>query len=295
MHRIVVFLMLPFLFNACKNSSHDKTHLKIVLSGLEDATTVLAHSTNNYLNEMQNRTKDPHKAEKANMILPRMEILDSSVKKVNDIIDAYVEKIADSGAMFNNDYSDLGLIKELFSVLHLFRSQILKTDDEVTELFEKRRFEWAASFPSEHQDLNNYSKSTFTNKDAEDVLLYLYTLRMDLRIIENKIMEFCLYKYDSNFCGIYKTSFLVGINSQKVKTSTDVEIQAGMGYFSINNVQKIEIDNVEVPLADDGIATYRFNAGKKAGKMKKLVKVYYLDDYGDSKVQSRSVEYEVTD
>jgi hypothetical protein len=293
MHRIASFLSLMIILSACKNSRQDKDHLEIVLSGIEDATKVISYNTKSCLSEMEDRTKDPRTAEKAEFILPKMKSLHFSVEKSVNLIQVCIDKIESSTTPINDYIIDAGLTYELFDSLQKIKTEIISMDEGVVELFEKNAFKWALTFPGDRENRNTFSESNFENQSEEKLLLFLYTLKMDVKMIENKIMWYCINAYNSNIHGYSVTRFLIGMSTKKIRPAGQMEITAGLGYFESRKIWRLEVDGVNIPIKEDGYGIYQFKAESSPGKKKKTVKIYYRDQYGDNQIASNQIEYEV--
>ena len=137
--------------------------------------------------------------------------------------------------------------------------------------------------PTGEDNFESYYKKHFDETDHEVKLLYFYMLQMDMLLIENKTMTYCLNEYDSNTHGYTKLSFLGGLSATSVIPSEIIEITAGMGSFETNRTWKVEIDGFAVPISELGVGLYKFKAELKVGTHTKMVKIFYTDEYGNNR------------
>ena len=278
------------LFIACRNDHQ----YPMLVAAIKDAAQVISGNTGSCLSEMTDRTLDPHKSEKANEILPQMMEVHFLAKKTVLIIQACIDKIETTGSHSAQDYRiNRTVVNELFDSITKFKSELMNMDEGIVNLFKESKLTWGPSFPRDNDNFGGYYHSNFENMPAEKMLVYLYSLSLDIRLIEYKCMMYCLNTYNSSYCGYYKSSILIALNTERIRPSDVVEITAGMGSFETSMTRKIEIDGVEVPVTDFGIGVYRFKAEGKPGRKSKMVKIYYKDEYGDNQIISKRIEYEV--
>jgi hypothetical protein len=73
-----------------------------------------------------------------------------------------------------------------------------------------------------------------------------------------------------------------------------MQIQAGVGAFTVMNKPEITIDNKKIQIDDSrGVALYKFKSPLKTGKYTVPVKIEYTDVDGTKKTVMGKVEYTV--
>jgi hypothetical protein len=121
----------------------------------------------------------------------------------------------------------------------------------------------------------------------------LNQIETNVKIIENRMIQFCYYKIGANIEDFFGYSALIAINTMRAEPGAKLEITAGVGSFSRKAQPKISIDGKPCSISEDGAVHYTFIAPKASGKYKQHVKIEFMDDIGKMVVVEKDVDYSV--
>ena len=126
---------------------------------------------------------------------------------------------------------------------------------------------------------------------ARNTLITSITLQA--RIMENKLLLFCVAKCPMNSFVFDSYSAIIGQSSTVVGIGEEIEIVAGVGAFSRKANPVITIDGTPVLIADDGVAYFRFKGETIPGKYSRTAVIRFKDIAGREQVIEKEVKYTV--
>ncbi len=85
------------------------------------------------------------------------------------------------------------------------------------------------------------------------------------------------------------------MNSSCVKAGDIIEINAGVGSFSVQSQPKFTIDGKLISVNENGIMVYKFKTPLIAGKYNKPIKMEYTKPDGTRELMTKNIEYTVID
>lgn len=281
-------LVFAVIFQSCSNTSKKGTGILIALQqSLETSNEHLNISTEQNLRALEVKTTRPETTERAGIWFPKAK----KIKEFSKEIEKNIEGLKKTGNVSRE--SILGLYDRLVE----FNTNVLGIDPEIGAAFMKEGlFEKGSAFRSS-KDASDFFSRYFKNNGRESDYAVLTTIQNDVLTAEDKTISFCLNKIGMvDGEGFYSSfSALVSQNSKVFKPGDDIEIFAGMGTFTRTGQPEISINNLQVPIDDDGVAKFRRPITEKPGKYSIPVSIRYFDQVtGAYETKQVNIEYTVT-
>jgi hypothetical protein len=201
-------------------------------------------------------------------------------------------KIADKNAV-TKIFIKKKFAEDLYKHLKEYQSNVLAVDSGLLKEFVKPLVLTTSSFDAD--PTRSFGKTFFEDMTTVGALAMLSKFQNNVRIIENKTIEFCGNQMTS--IRDYYTVYLgfAAINSSYVKAGEKLEITAGVGAFTNTAAPHIIINGKDSPLEPDGAAHFRFKAPDKPGQHNVHVEIIYIDEDGQKKAIIKEVPYTVAD
>ena len=237
------------------------------------------------IHEFQDKLQKPETADKAKIWFPKA----NTIAKYTAHIFDYLDELKTRQTLSREE------TKKLYDELNKFKSDIL-LDSFINNVFEKNILLITNGFDTTMNQPDNFYKFFFKNTSHETFLSVINKLQNNIKIIENRMVDFCIKHVGCLDCGGFQDSFaaLAVANKNYLKPGEFIEITAGVGSFStkvqpefVINGQIVKIDN------GDGAAHYKMKVPLKAGDYYASVKIKYTDQNGTKQEVSRNIEYTV--
>ena len=245
---LAVSVLLTLSFFSCIQKRYSDS--KQLLEALENSNKVVSLGTQTILKELENKTTDPVTSERAGYWYPRaakVAILSTNFYNYIDSIKRLQEPAKE-------------LPENLRSYIAFYKKELLNIDSAILLQFRDYR--------------------DFTMLDsARNSLEGLAAIQTNIRIIENKLVNYCSNKIGStdgwSFFDYY--SAIVGQNSNVFKPGDKLEIKAGIGAFSKAAVPKIIIGGKKVELGEEGFALYKVKVSTSPGQYSIPLRISYFN------------------
>jgi GldM N-terminal domain len=186
--------------------------------------------------------------------------------------------------------------KELFERLEKYRADILNVDIELNRRFNRHMIITTKEFDALDSSKKEFSKYFFNKVPVAAAISILSHFENSIIIIENKLVSFC-----DNQGGFFIREFyesfkaLIIQSSTKVKAGEAIEINAGIGAFSMAAQPEITIAGKTVATNEDGIAAYVIKAAAKPGEYIIPVKINFVKPDGTRDSGTFKIKYLVVD
>jgi hypothetical protein len=272
----IIFLVSFCCFSSCTNSRQDVAAFIALNKSLEENNEILLHQIERSYHSLQRKLLDPKSVEKAKAIMPQVTIIFKSSTVFINYIDTIVADIREEANLENTSG------RQVFDEANRTAARKIFTEQRLTVLKKK-----LAQFRSEMFGIDTFASSqlssiiddilTEENKTIDHfssgglpaigAVSMLTRLKNKVRIVQQLLIHFCdsrISNHDDN----YYTEFyaLATLSSKYVKPGEEVEVNAGIGAFSLKAKPKIILNGNNIPVNTQGIAVYKFKAPKKPGK-----------------------------
>jgi hypothetical protein len=295
MLRFIVVITFAFVFFSCSNNSTNSLAVfRATEEGLQRSNETITELSNTIYRALDDRLTNPRTAMHANIWQPKAMIIKQKSSEVINYIEALVFKEDDLDAASRLFDKNKG--KELYEKLKNYKKEMLAIDPEINNQFGENSLILTKDFEADSNKQKEFVNTFFKNSPTIAVLAMLRKFENNAKIIENKFVEFCLNKIrrtdeDGHFT---KFSIMVVQSTNIIKGGGQMQIQAGVGAFTVMNKPEITIDNKKIQIDDSrGVALYKFKSPLKTGKYTVPVKIEYTDVDGTKKTVMGKVEYTV--
>jgi hypothetical protein len=313
MLRIIVVLTFIAIFSSCsKKSNSILTVFKATEDGLIKSNETIASSSNVIYHALEEKLSKPESAQQASVWQPRAML----IKEKSAIIISYIETITkelkeeaglktkNGKEIFQEDNLDavnrLFINKnkgeELYKKLQQFKQDILAVDPELNKQFSDNLIIITSEFEQIESKKKDFSKTFFEDVPVITALAMLRKFENNVRVLENKFVEYCYNKIGSTDGeGFFtKINSMISQSTNIIKAGDQMQIQAGVGAFSVSSKPVITINGkVFKPDYNDVTALYKFKTPLKAGKYSVPVKIEYTGYDGTKHVITQKVAYTV--
>jgi hypothetical protein len=284
--KIFAFVAISSLvFISC--SDHSKKDIELIKAlneGLESSNRAICTESIEALTSLQSKLYEFGSVERAQVWFPKAEKIQQLSKDIFDYIENIKQKIGDRTV--NSSI--------LFDKLKLYREQILEIDQKIANEFEKSLPVFTSSIDSSKNDSERLFKDYFKNTSSEAVIAMLNKIENNVRINELRIITFCNENVGCLDCGPHYAFGAIAIQSSSiVESGEQLEITAGMGYFTVEPTPEIFIFGRPVKIQEDGAVHYKIKAPLKSGKYYVPVKINYTDQNGRKQSIQKEIEYTV--
>jgi len=301
----ILFIMVVF-FSACSDRSENELAVfKALDESLINSNLTINKATETQLSILYGKTTEAGSAFKANIWYPKAMI----VKEKSANIISYLEELKktlkkEAGLNdTNNSFSaeDKDAVKLLFKTkgtdlyerLKQYRRNVLAIDSEITTVFSDKIILTTQSFDTLKNEQQNIAKAFFNDIPTVAALTILSQFQNNVKVAENRIVQFCNNKVGS-FIDYYTTySAIVAQSSTYVRAGEEIEITAGIGSFSRAARPEITVNKRNIEIDESGVAVYKFNASTKAGKHIVPISINFTDQDGKKQLITKDVEYTV--
>lgn len=254
----------PFIaaifFVSCNNRIDDKLEQEIIRN-LEQNNAMLDEAASKIFADFEKKSLKPETREKALFWLPTVNLVDTFLRKLNNIL---------SKSEINK------------------QSICLSYNNYVNEILNIN--------PRAKEELKNFYSEVFLKEDCENINLKISRemCKNKAIVLRNIFIEWCLKQIGStDGCGYDKFMAIASQNSTHFKPNEDIEIYAGIGAFNKTSQPTIKVDDETIPVNYDGVIEYKSNVGNRKGKFtKKIVIIFTLPD-GRKETIEKEIKYTV--
>jgi hypothetical protein len=273
--------------------------------GLTNSNILINNGTMTALKELDNKLSDPATTERAKHWMPRAQQVAAFSREMMSYIEGLKSALREEGSGKSFRKGDKTSVMrvfekkekgvELYQHLKKYGSDVLAIDPEISSVFKQKIVLTTQSFDSTADQGQNFTKTFFNDIPAAAALAMLTKFENNVKIIEAKTIDFCNNKVGSlDGYGFY-TSYVAfaAISNSCVNPRETLELTAGLGTFNRAAQTVITVNNISVPLGEDGASHYTFNAPDKPGKYTVPVKIDYVNMDGKKQTIMKTITYTV--
>ncbi len=306
----LMYLVLTALL-ALNVSSEILNAFKVVDKSLTNSNTNIDKANGTLYKSLQEKLNDAQSAEKAKIWEPKAQqakkLSDDLAKYIDDLklelkkeagleMENGVEKFKEDNLeaatrLFGSGEEGKKRGPELEAKLKAYHDAMLAIDPAITAKF-------ATTLPVEitppiGQDgkPKDFTTGYFHMTPTVAALTILSKFQNNVKNAENQITTFCHDQIGQVVVKMDKAAILVGQSSNYVMPGQEITITAGVGAYSSAGGTSININGSGVPVTE-GVGTYKFQANG-GGSHKVNVSVSYKDQDGNTKTDTKEVEYTV--
>lgn len=294
---IISFLMAVF-FSACANRSETELAIfKALDESLMNSNNTITRSNETIYASLHQKLTDPQTSYNAGIWEPKAKL----IKDLSDSFIGYIQKLKDQLRKENDEelvtafFIEKGKGKELHDKMKQYKRNILAIDNELDSIFHDKLMLTTISFDTSNNVEQDFTKTFFANTSTIAALSLLSKFQNNIKNLENEMILYCHGKciFTGLICTF--TSAIIAQSSSYVRAGENIEITAGVGYFSWRETKpEITINGKNVKLNETGVAVYKVRASNKEGKHFVTVRVNYIDQDWKEQTIERKVEYTVT-
>jgi hypothetical protein len=278
---------LPILLSCHQDSEKNKILLEALNESVFYSNKDIIRSSLNIYNSLENKMYEPYSHSGAKRWHPKAMM----IKQLTDDQAKFIEGLKEQVRMHDKLGQDE--INRLSNLLNNYKNDVLKIDSGMTLAFNSFLIFTTKTFESKPLAEQNFSDYFFDGLSKDEILFLLNKFENNIRIVENRLAQFCNNKV-SGIVESYETySAIVGQNTSYVRGGEQIEITAGVGAFSIGAKPDIIINGQKIPLNETGIATIKFPASNSPGKHFVPVEISFTDEDGKKQTITKTVEYTV--
>lgn len=274
------------LFSAC--STKAKNDLAIINEldlSINSSNRTINISTVTIMKALQDKLYDQYTREKAGWWFPKAEQVVKYSKNMYD----YIESLKQAKS-FTADK-----INTLDAELKNYKEELLKIDSTI-----RFEFENSIVIPQSLTDTSNFKQKDFyttffKNSSIEASLALLSKFQNNVKIAENKLVYYCFSRCGSMGRPFEVDSPLITQNSSLFKPGGQLQIKAGVGFFTKKGEPVVTINNKSIEIGENGYASYKTKTPLTPGKYKVPVRVSFTSEItGKNEAHEVTVEYTVT-
>ncbi len=314
MNRIPALIVFIFIFSSCADHSKNVMPVfKAADESLSRSTKNMEHQSEYWYHMIVEKCQSPEDKDIAATWRPKAKFIREQSSAIIKYVEGLKDNLRNEAGVTeenrdevlqrnNNDaVRQLFLTKkkaeELYEKLKSYVVSVLDFDPKIQTHFGE---DSVIMFKDLEQGENNKRKFTekyFGSLSVVAALTSLSTFENDIRILEDKLIEFCFNNIGHvDGYGMYdRLAFMIGQSSNKLIPGEDLEIIAGVGQFSMAAQPIITINGNVIPLNENATAVYKFKTTAKPGIYNLPVKVEYTNPDGTKKILTRSLKYTVAE
>ena len=311
MLRIIGIIIFAVVFSSCTNKADSILAVfKATEEGLIQSNSVISNSSNVIYKELNTKLTEPVSAGQASVWQPKailikgksagiIRYLDSLIVelkkeaglKLENMKEVYREDDLDAVSRFfiNKNTGD-----ELYKKLKNHKQDMLTIDPELNKQFGANAIIITRKFELAGKNSKEFTETFFNHVPVITALAMIRKLENNVRVLENKFVEFCYQKIGSIDGDAFfdKVGVIIAQSTTTIKAGDKIEITAGIGTFSMAGNPKITIHGKLIQM-ENAVASYKFKTPLKAGKYFVPVKIEYTDLKGMINVKMDKLKYTV--
>ncbi|MEO7982847.1 MAG: gliding motility protein GldM [Bacteroidota bacterium] len=304
----IMYLVLTALL-ALNVSSEILNAFKTVNRSLESTNFTVNKSTETIMKSLQEKTLDEKTKDRALVWYPKAQQAVSASKTLYDYIGSLKNKIltlaggstTDPTQHFKEDNLDIvtkmmvkdGEGKKLKAMLEKYSNDIRGLDHEIDSAF-KDPFIDLSNPPGRDKKTRDWDVAYFHMVPTVAGLTILSKFQNDIKTAENKVVSYCHTKVGEVKIVFDAYAPIVGQSSGYLFPGQELVITAGIGAYSKTSAPTITIGGSNVPMGEEGFASYKTTVSGGVGLRKVPVKISYFNQLtGKQEVKDVEVEYTV--
>jgi len=273
----ILFIVLTLL--SCNSHESKEEHAyDSFAEGLDVSDERIKYYTSEEIRTLISKTADPSTSQKATIWYQNA----SKIKEITD--DLYLDLDSCTESLSETNY--LQVSTKLVSLISKYKELIAQVNSEINDDI----------LPSLKKVADSNFLETFNSKEVRIKFrkLLLKRLYSSVVLIENRLISTCNY-YTSPGCILRYDQFsaLINQNSKHFKLGDELEITAGVGWYSKAAQPTIEINNKEIKLNEIGYAKFKTIIDKKPGRYTMPAKIKYTAPGGELQIANFEIEYTV--
>jgi gliding motility-associated protein GldM len=310
MQRIIVVIISLTIFSSCSNRSEsDLAFYKSMQAGFTQSVNAFALSNQEIYSAIETRAKDFKTAPYAEKWQTRALLIKDLSTNAIGYIDSLIRELKIEAGVrmenFNETYKETFREDDRDAVEHVFvknkrgkelqdrllkyKDDMLAIDPEFFNMFGHTIINVSDSFFEK-----GFTKTYFENIPVIAAIALLRKYQSDIGNTECQFLKFCLNKTHPNVIVDDFISPLISQSSKYLKGGEEIEIEAGIGAFSVVMSPEITINGKTfTPNESAGLAKYKFKTPLKPGKYFIPVKIEYIAPDGTKQEIEKKVEYTV--
>lgn len=282
---------------------------KTVNRSLETTNATVNASTETIMKSLDEKTKEPETAQRANEWNPRAkQVVEYSTAVYTYIQGLKTRIMKDADGDINNpekkfkeDNLDIathimvekGEGKKLLGMLTDYKKNVLDVHPDIKKEFENSLPIDLTKPPTTNKGNNTWEAAYFRMVPTVAAITILTKFQNDVKTAENKIVAYCHNKVGEVKVVFDSYAAIVGQNSNYLMPGEEITINAGIGAFSKDAKPTIQIGNSTVPIGPEGFAEMKI-AGGGIGEHSVPVRISYFNQFtGKDEVVERTVKYKV--
>jgi gliding motility-associated protein GldM len=306
----LMYLVLTALL-ALNVSSEILNAFKVVDKSLTNSNTNIDKANGTLYKSLQEKLSDAQSAEKAKIWEPKAQqakkLSDDLAKYIDDLklelkkeagleMENGVEKFKEDNLeaatrLFGNGEEGKNRGPELEGKLKAYRDAMLAIDPAIKAEFDKTLPVEVTPPVGQDGQQKDFTNGYFHMTPTVAALTILSKFQNNVKNAENQVTTYCHNQIGQVKVIMDQAAILVGQSSNYVMPGQEITITAGVGSYSSKAAPKISINGAGVSPVG-GVGTYKFQANG-GGSHKVGVTVTYLDQNGQSKTETKEVEYVV--
>jgi gliding motility-associated protein GldM len=305
----LMYLVLTALL-ALNVSSEILNAFKVVDKSLEKSNSNISNANSTLYKSLEDKMGEPQTAEKAKIWNEKA----SQAKKLSEDMYNYIdglkkELIKEAGGptaeqplgkeddleaatrLFGEGEHGKKKGKEFEAKLKAYRDAMLAIDPAIKSEFEKTLSVDGALPVGQDGKPKDFTVGYFHMTPTVAALTLLSKFQNNVKNSENQVATYCHNQVGQVKVIMDAAAVLVGQSSNYVMPGQEVTITAGVGSYSSKAAPRITIGGASVA-TENGVGTYKVTASG-GGVRKVPVTVSYLDQNGETKTETKEIEYTV--
>ena len=312
MQHFTTAIALLFVFSSCKDDSDNSLIVyRVAEEGLQQSVKGLSESTKLQYLELERMMVDPGTM----TLAPTVQSPALVVKNLSDSIVEFIQELKvelknETGANNQNSkklswennltvtdhvFQSHGRGKELLEKLIKYREEVLAVNPKVKYKLEHTINVFSSAVNFDTADADSFTRAFFGKIPAIATYVMLSKFEYNIRVIENYVVTFLRYQITSHGYFDEMLQPIIDQSSNYLKPGDELEITAGVGVFSTTSNPRISVNNMPIPVNQNGVAIYVLKVPSKAGKHSIPVKIEYTTPGGKKELMTKNVSYIVVE
>jgi gliding motility-associated protein GldM len=226
-------------------------------------------------------------------VVDYIENLKTELKKEAGLTEKGSFKEDDVSAV-NRLFSKKAKGEELYTKLIKYKQDVFAIDLLISNTFEKIITITVNEVTEKADGEKIFTKTAFTEIPTVAALAMLTKFQNNIRITENRTIMFCFEQITSYHHSHEIISAIVSLNSSYLQEGEEVQVTAGIGFFTGYYIKpEVIVNGKKIPINESGVAIAKFKAIGKPGKHFVPVQISYIDQDGSKQTITKTVEYTI--
>ena len=309
----LIVLFLPLSLLSCKNNDNN-IQFAALKQSLSNSNLFIISGNSRIYQEMQEKLKDPQTRSKAEIWEPKtaeVKKLSSEMKAFFDKLEADLKKDSANKNSVDQLFEKQGAATELLHRLTVYKKALIAiikpeafSDNPALHdalLSYGNKMKRTILLDSENDTIktknlvenSNQFANYFKNTTILGALTMLEKMKNDALTAENTMLQYFNSMTVSYSESYTKFSAIVTQSSSIIKTGETLKVYAGIGFFSVASKPTFTINGNQIPVSEDGMATYQLIINKRPGTYSIPVKVDFTRPDGTPHSIRTLVKYTV--